>query len=129
MNSIRQQIHVTEEWISDYAQSIDAPLQTMNGKVIAPATMPIIFWQAFDIPWLSMNAPLIHGTQQFSYQAPITAGMSLDCELVLTNVERKVGRQGVLTFYTHTLVCKCAAEVIATSETVLIRIGDEDEDK
>lgn len=100
MNILRHRILITEEWISSYAQSIDAPLQTMNGKVIAPATMPIIFWQAFDIPWLSKNAPLIHGTQHFSYQAPITAGMSLDCELVLTNMVQKAGRQGVLIFYT-----------------------------
>ena len=129
MNILRHRILITEEWISSYAQSIDAPLQTMNGKVIAPATMPIIFWQAFDIPWLSKNAPLMHGTQHFSYQAPITAGMSLDCELVLTSMVQKAGRQGVLTFYTHTLVCKCAGELMVTAETVLIRIGDEHEDE
>lgn len=125
MNSICHQIHMTTEWITQYAQSIEAPLQTMNGNLIAPATMPIIFWQVFDIPWLSMNAPLIHGTQHFLYQAPITAGMILDCELSLTNVAQKEGKQGVLTFYTHSLVCRCEGELMVTAETVLIRVGDE----
>lgn len=57
MNSVRHQILMTAEWISDYAQSIEAPVQTTNGNLIAPSTMPIIFWQAFDIPWLSKESP------------------------------------------------------------------------
>lgn len=100
MNSVRHQILMTAEWISDYAQSIEAPVQTTNGNLIAPSTMPIIFWQAFEIPWLSKGEPLLHGTQKFSYQAPITAGMTLDCELALTSKVQKDGRQGKLTF-TH----------------------------
>jgi hypothetical protein len=121
---LRHQIHMTAEWITQYAQSIDHPLHTINGNLVAPATMPIIFWQVFNIPWLSMNAPLIHGTQHFSYQAPITAGMILDCELALTHVVEKEGRQGTMTFYTHTLVCRCEGELMVTAETVLIRVGD-----
>lgn len=124
MNSVSHEIHVTAEWISEYAQSIEAPLQRMNGNLIAPATMPIIFWQVIDIPWLSMDTPLIHGTQHFLYQAPIVAGMILDCELSLTDVTQKEGRQGTLTFYTHKLVCRCKGELIVTAETVLIRVGD-----
>ncbi|WP_339811662.1 MaoC family dehydratase N-terminal domain-containing protein [Paenibacillus sp. FSL R7-0189] len=129
MNSVRHQIHMTAEWISDYAQSIEAPLQTINGKLIAPATMPIIFWQDFDIPWLIIGEPLLHGTQKFSYQAPITAGMILDCELAFTGEVQKEGRQGKLTFYTHTLVCRCEGELIVTAETVLIRVGDDHDKK
>ena len=124
MNSVRHQILITAEWISDYTQSIEAPVQKMKGNLIAPSTMPIIFWQAFDIPWLSKGESLLHGTQRFTYQAPITAGMSLDCELALTSKVQKEGRQGTLTFYTHTLVCKCEGELIVTAETVLIRVGD-----
>jgi hypothetical protein len=129
MNSIHHQIYVTAEWISDYAHSIEAPVQTYKGNLIAPSTMPIIFWQAFDIPWLSKGEPLLHGTQKFSYQAPITAGMTLDCELALTSKAQKDGRQGKLTFYTHTLVCKCEDELIVTAETVLIRVGDDHDEK
>jgi hypothetical protein len=127
MKTLQQKLHMTAEWISHYAQSIEAPLQTINGKLIAPTTMPIIFWRAIDIPWLKMDVPLIHGTQHFSYTAPITAGMTLDCELALTKVEKKVGRQGVLTFFTHSLVCKCGGDLIVTAETVLIRVGDQHE--
>lgn len=123
MNRVQQQLHVTSEWISQYAQSIDAPLQTMDGKSIAPSTMPIIFWQEFDIPWLTEYRALIHGTQRFSYERPITAGMLLDCELTLTNVEEKVGKQGMLTFLTHMLVCKYNDDLIVTAETVLIQVG------
>lgn len=129
MNSIYHQIHVTGEWISDYAQSIEAPVQMINGKLIAPSTMPVIFWKAFDIPWLSKGESLLHGTQKFLYQAPITAGMTLDCELVLTSKVQKDGRQGKLTFYTHTLVCKCEGELIVTAETVLIQVGDNHDEK
>lgn len=66
MNKVRHQVHITAEWISDFAQSIGAPLQMIKGDLIAPATMPIIFWQFFDIPLLKTDAPLIHGTQQFT---------------------------------------------------------------
>ncbi|WP_438350735.1 FAS1-like dehydratase domain-containing protein [Paenibacillus sp. FA6] len=125
MNRVQHRLHITTEWITDYAASIEAPLQTIHGDLIAPATMPIIFWQAFDIPWLHIEAPLIHGSQQFSYKTPITAGMNLDCELCLTNVEKKEGRQGRLTFYTHTLECTCDGALIVTAETVLISVGDE----
>ncbi|SES23579.1 MaoC family dehydratase N-terminal domain-containing protein [Psychrobacillus sp. OK032] len=124
MKKPQQQLYVTSEWISKYAQSIEAPLQTLNGILIAPSTMPIIFWQEFDIPWLKEEIPLIHGTQHFSYEAPIVAGMVLDCELELTKVEKKVGKQGVLTFLTHTLVCKCEGDLIVTAETVLIQVGE-----
>ncbi|KTD85331.1 FAS1-like dehydratase domain-containing protein [Paenibacillus etheri] len=129
MNIVRHQIHMTAEWISDYAQSIEAPMQRIKGNLIAPSTMPIIFWKTFDIPWLSKGESLLHGTQKFSYQAPITAGMTLDCELALTSKVQKEGRQGKLTFYTHTLVCKCEDELIVTAETVLIRVGDNHDKK
>lgn len=125
MNRIRHQLHVTEEWITLYADSIEAPLQNIDGNLIAPVTMPIIFWQEFDIPWMDRTESLIHGSQSFSYEAPITAGMVLDCELTLTKVERKSGRQGTLTLLTHTLTGRSDGETIFTAETVLIRVGDE----
>lgn len=124
MNSVQHQLHITAEWITDYALSIEAPLQVIQGELVAPATMPIIFWQAFDIPWLNIDSPMIHGTQHFSYMAPITAGMIIDCELSLTKVEKKTGRQGKLTLYTHTLVCLYDGDLIVTAETVLISVGD-----
>ncbi|MEC0094079.1 hotdog family protein [Paenibacillus macquariensis] len=128
MNSVQHRLHITAEWITDYAQSIEAPLQRIHGDIIAPATMPIIFWQSFDIPWLNVEGPFIHGSQHFSYKAPIIAEMILDCELSLSKVEKKVGSQGDLTLYTHTLVCKCNGDLIVTADTVLIRVGDQNEE-
>jgi len=129
VNSIQQQIHITADWIRLYAQSIEAPMQTLHGDLIAPATMPIVFWQVFDIPWLKLNnvVPYIHGTQQFTYEKPIIAGMILDCQLSLLKVEEKVSRKGILTLYYYELVCHCETNLIVTAETVLIQVGDHNE--
>lgn len=125
MNRVEHQLQITAEWITYYAQSIEAPLQIINGKLLAPSTMPIIFWKEFHIPWLDLKAPLIHGSQHFFYESPIMADMTLKCELSLTKIEKKTGRQGEMTFYTHTLVCLCDGEFIVRAETLLIAIGDE----
>ncbi|KOP68094.1 hypothetical protein AMS62_24735 [Bacillus sp. FJAT-18019] len=126
MNQVHRRLYITPQWITQYADCcIEAPLQRIDGDLIAPATMPIIFWQEFDIPWLDPLEPYIHGSQNFSYVKPIREGMVLDCELTLSKVERKAGRQGGLTLLTHTLTCTCNDEPIVTAETVLIRVGDE----
>ncbi|MFU1797437.1 MaoC family dehydratase N-terminal domain-containing protein [Paenibacillus azoreducens] len=125
MNKLQQRIHIRADSILQYAKSIGAPVQMLDGVLIAPATMPIIFWQASDIPWLPANGTLIHGSQHFSYEAPVVAGMTLDCELSLTRVEQKTGRKGQLILYTQTLICKCCGDLIVTAETVLISVGDE----
>lgn len=125
MNRVQKRLYISAQWITRYAHGIDAPLQKIDGDLIAPATMPIIFWQEFDIPWLDPLEPYIHGSQTFSYETPIRESMILDCELSLTKVERKAGRQGVLTLFSHTLTCICDGDPIVTAETVLIRVGDE----
>lgn len=124
MNELHKRIYVSAESITRYAKSIEFPVPTSSGELIAPATMPIIFWSEFDIPWLPMNGPLIHGSQQFIYEEPLTAGMTLNCELSLHKVEEKAGRQGNLTLYTHSLVCTRENNLIVTAETVLIFVGD-----
>lgn len=125
MNIVQSQLYITNEWITEYAQSIKAPLQILHGRLIAPATMPVIFWQAFDIPWLDLEMSLIHGSQHFAYEQPITAGMLLHCELSLIKVEQKIGRTGPLTFFTHSLVCTCGNALIVTADTVLIKVNGE----
>lgn len=124
MNNLRFRVHLSEEAIVQYAASIEAPLQRIGTALVAPSTMPITFWKIADAPWLHMPEPLIHGTQQFHYEAPLTSGMELDCDLSLTRVENKTGRQGALTLYTHSLICTCAGKRIVTVETVLISVGD-----
>lgn len=125
MNRLHRRLHISAESIAEYASSIEAPFQRINGLLIAPAGMPIIFWKAAEIPWLPADCILIHGSQQFWYEAPITAGMTLDCELSLSKMEHKMGRQSRLTLYTHKLICKCDGSLIVTAETVLIGVGDE----
>ncbi|MDQ0195263.1 FAS1-like dehydratase domain-containing protein [Paenibacillus wynnii] len=124
MNMIRFQVQLTPDNIEQYANSIDSPLQKIGGVVIAPSTMPVTFWKMEDAPWLDREVAMIHGTQQFYYHAPLMAGMILTCELSLLKVEQKNGRQGLLTFYTHSLVCCHRGSPIAAAETVLIRIGE-----
>ncbi|MBO7744367.1 MaoC family dehydratase N-terminal domain-containing protein [Paenibacillus sp. MWE-103] len=124
MNSVRFQVHLAEESIIHYANGIKAPLQRIDGALIAPSTMPITFWKRTDAPWLDMPEPLLHGTQHFHYKAPLTAGMELDCLLALTKIEQKPGRRGNLVLYTHSLTCACAGRSIMTAETVLISVGD-----
>ncbi|MMZ57650.1 hypothetical protein D1872_195920 [compost metagenome] len=124
MTKIQCRLHVTAEWITDYLKSIEAPMQTKNDLLIAPATMPVLFWQYFDIPWLKRDTAMFHGSQSFSYDEPIVEGMILNCELSLLKIEKKTGRQGEMTLYTHSLVCKCRGKRIVTAETVLIQIGD-----
>ena len=116
-------IHVTAKWIKEYAQSIEAPLQKINGKLIAPSTMPIIFWTFFDVPLLKQHN-ILHGSQQFIYNRPIQEGMVLQCELALTNIEQKMSKSGAMTLYTYTLICMENETEIAVAKTVLIQVGE-----
>ncbi|WMT43117.1 MaoC family dehydratase N-terminal domain-containing protein [Paenibacillus sp. D2_2] len=124
MNKLHFKLHLSAQSIMDYANSIEAPLQKIDDMLIAPTTMPVTFWQIAKAPWLSMDESLIHGMQQFHYEAPLMAEMDLDCELALSKVETKVGRQGELTLYTHTLTCTCEGNLIVTAVTTLILVGD-----
>lgn len=121
--TIVQQIHVTEDWIRDYAHSINSPIQLMKGKLVAPSTMPVIFWQFFK-EHSSHQLPILHGSQKFYYEEPITAGMILDCELILLKSVEKNGKTGKLTLNTYNLTCKCEEKIIVIATTILIRVGE-----
>ena len=120
------QILVTEDWIREYAQSIDSPLQILQGKLVAPSTMPVIFWQFFK-ETSSHQLPTLHGSQKFYYEEPITAGMILDCELELLKSEEKNGKTGKLTLFTYSLTCKCKEKIIVIATTILIQVGETSE--
>ncbi len=128
MTSLRKTIRITAAWISEYAGSIHSPVTTVNGRLVAPATMPVIFWKSLDIPWLRNAGPLILGSQAFSYEAPILEGMTLDVKLSLMKTEKKAGSQRTLTLYTHTLSCAYRDRIIVTAETVLIKTGRQHDD-
>ena len=108
---------------SSVHESIDSPLQMFAGKRIAPSTMPTLFWQTFDLPMFNGKSSILHGSQQFTYKRPIVEGMVLDCDLQLSNQEQKNGRQGPLTLYTYTLICKENGEEILQATTILIEVG------
>lgn len=124
MNKIRFQVQLTMGNIVQYAHSIASPVQRIKGVAVAPSTMPVTFWSIEDVPWLRGKRTMIHGTQKLTYHAPLLAGMNLACELSLLAVERKNGRSGLLTFYTHSLLCYHQGSLIAEAETVLIGRGE-----
>lgn len=125
MNRYTLQYYLTTESIIAYAQSIEAPVQKAGGVLIAPSTMPVTFWNIADVPWLDKEKTLIHGRQSFAYEAPLKAGSRLVCELALTKVEKKVGRSGALTLYTHILKCICRGELIVTVEEIRQNGGED----
>lgn len=124
MNRIRFQVQLMADNIVQYAGSIGSPVQRIKGVAVAPSTMPVTFWRIEDVPWLHGKAAMIHGAQKFTYHAPLLAGMNLACELSLLSVEHKTGRSGVLTFYTHSLICCHRGSPVAAAETVLIGRGE-----
>lgn len=118
-----RKLNVTAEWIQAYAESIGSPLQRVGQKLVAPSTMPILFWQSFDVTLFQNNEPILHGSQQFAYKRPIIEGMTLQCELQLTNQEEKTGKQGPLTLHTYTLIVRENEEEILQATTILIKVG------
>ena len=123
MNRLAFEYRLTAASIIAYSQSIEAPLQKAGEVLIAPSTMPIIFWRIAEVPWLDQEKTFLHGRQSFAYNSPLKAGSLLVCELTLTNLEKKAGSSGELTLYTHTLECMCGGDLIVTAETVLISVG------
>lgn len=121
-----QQLHITEQWIREYARSINSPLQFFQGKLIAPSTMPIIFWPFFK-ETANQDSPVLHGSQKFLYEELMTAGMLLDCELALLKMEEKKGKTRKLTLSTYELTCKCEGRLIVVATTILIQVGETNE--
>lgn len=120
-----QSLHITTDWIIAYTQSIESPLQYINHQLIAPVTMPVLFWQSFEpIGALTTDQPVLHGYQRFAYETPIIAGMILDCELTLIDIQQKVGNKHKLTLFNYQLIGYEEKQLIFTSNTTLIQVGD-----
>lgn len=125
MNKLEFAYLLAPEAVLAYAQSINAPLQRVDGTWLAPPTMPVTFWTIADAPWLDQDRIFIHGSQSFAYEKPLKAGSNLDCVLTLIRMEQKTGRSGLLTLYTHLLECSCKGERVVSTETVLISLEDQ----
>ncbi|OWA37430.1 hypothetical protein B9G55_05080 [Saccharibacillus sp. O16] len=115
---------LTSQSVLAYARALDMPLSSHSGRWIAPPTMPVVFWNIIDAPWLRPDNSYLHGRQSFVYAKPLLADSTLDCVLILTHSEQKKGRSGPLTLYTHLMTCKCEGEHILSAETVLIHLNN-----
>lgn len=114
---LHQQIHLTEEWIKAYAKAIDAPTMTFAGRLMAPSTMIVIFWQLFSATPISESGMWLHVKQKCSYQMPLLANMVLDCQLEQV-IEKKIKH---MIYGDFKLCCFHEGQLIAVSHTTLMR--------
>jgi hypothetical protein len=118
-------VQVTEEMIHSYlrALSIDkVKWEQTSEKIIAPPTLPIIFWQFADIFWLDhFYESIIHGEQSFNYEKPILAGESYTCLITLKKIYYKEGKSGFLQLLDHELIGKNDQNEFRALSTLMIR--------
>lgn len=73
---------------------------TIYGGIIAPPSFPVAIGaesgQGIDLP-LDYSR-MLHGEQEFIYQRPIRAGDRLLCQMKVTNVYEKEGKNGPMQF-------------------------------
>lgn len=106
-------LYVDEE----YAKS------TVYGGIIAPPSFPVAIGvdsgQAIDLP-LDYRR-MLHGEQEFIYQRPIRAGDRLYCQMKVSNVYEKEGKNGLMQFLVmDTEMNDEAGELVVISRTNII---------
>lgn len=96
--------------IQQFAQAIgdDSPLYfdeayaktTVHGGIVAPPTYPIAIGAMANEPFdLGLDQRrMLHGEQSFIYQRAIRPGDQLTCQLVVSNVYEKEGKNGKMEF-------------------------------
>ncbi|MBE3102854.1 MAG: MaoC family dehydratase N-terminal domain-containing protein [Bacilli bacterium] len=92
-------IKVTREMIADYARSIgeteilffqyEEAIRKGYADIPAPVSMPIIFWQYIEAPWMNREKSFIHKYQSFHYDEPVMAGQTYSCKITLKSVQSK----------------------------------------
>ncbi|WP_227939279.1 FAS1-like dehydratase domain-containing protein [Alkalihalobacillus deserti] len=123
-------ITVTREMIAAYANSIQTDLEIYvdiefakragYDDIPAPPTMPVIFWQYFDVPWLQDAGPLIHRKQSFHYVEPLLASRTYVCSIQLLSVKKKQNKHGMMQLSNHKLNVAYNDCIHATAITTLI---------
>lgn len=106
-------LYVDEE----YAKS------TIYGGIIAPPSFPVAIGtdsgQGIKLP-LDYSR-MLHGEQEFIYQRPIRAGDRLYCQMKVTNVYEKEGKNGPMQFLVMDTEMKDeAGELVVISRTNII---------
>lgn len=110
-------IEVTRETVKKFAKSISFP----KDDAVVPPTLPIIFWNAVKINWLSpFTNPVIHGKQSFSYQQVILIGEVYTCVITLKKITDKQGKRGRMLILEHELEGRQGTSLHFTSSTTLI---------
>jgi len=90
-------VEVERGAIRKFAQAVgDATEACLRGEV-APPTFPTTI--RIPIPGVTYDlARVLHGGQEYRFQRPIRAGDRLRCRTSLTDVYRREGRLGAMTF-------------------------------
>ena len=123
-------ISITSEMIASYAKAIHEDALIYYDKQVAiaagfknipaPPTLPIIFWQFINVPWLKDAGAIIHGKQQFHYEQPLLANRTYDCSIHLKDITKKQSKKGMMQLSTHELMIKFEDQIHATAITTLI---------
>ena len=90
-------VEVERGAIRKFAQAVgDTTAACLRGEV-APPTFPTTI--RIPIPGVTYDlARVLHGGQEYRFQRPIRAGDRLRCRTSLTDVYRREGRLGAMTF-------------------------------
>lgn len=128
--SEKVEITLTTEMIQTYAKAIgetellykDLEVAKSLGyqDIPAPPTLPIIFWQFIDVPWLENVGPVIHGKQRFLYKETLIANRNYDCMIQLTNLTYKMSKNRRMQRSEHELSIYRKNKLHATAVSTLI---------
>ena len=96
---------------------------TIYGGIIAPPSFPVAIGadssQGIELP-LDYSR-MLHGEQEFIYQRPIRPGDRLYCQMKVTNVYEKEGKNGPMQFLVMDTEMKDeAGELVVISRTNII---------
>ena len=83
--------------IRKFADAVDDRTPAFQHGEIAPPTFPTTF--RMTIPGLTYDlARILHGAQEYRYERPLRAGDRIRCRNRVTDVYRRTGRLGEMTF-------------------------------
>lgn len=125
------EVTLTREFVRSYARAIheenpiyfdkQAAQKASYADVVAPITMPIIFWQYLDVFWLKNVPIVIHGKQNFQYHMPLIANNSYQCDIQLTNLQKKRRKNGsIMQIADHLLTVRKENDLYGTFLTTLL---------
>lgn len=92
-----QEFEVERGAIRKFADAVGDRTPAFQRGEIAPPTFPTTF--RITIPGLTYDlARVLHGAQEYRYERPLRAGDRIRCRNRVTDVYRRTGRLGEMTF-------------------------------